>query len=77
MVRGPSLHGAFTRVCVFVWIALFPLAAGVSPAGGQGPGFRQARTLEETFIRIAESVTPGVVFIRTVGTQEALSRRRM
>ncbi|MDP6483047.1 MAG: trypsin-like peptidase domain-containing protein [Nitrospinota bacterium] len=60
---------------MFVWIALFPLAAGVSPAGGQGPGFRQARTLEETFIRIAESVTPGVVFIRTVGTRKAFAAR--
>ncbi len=71
MVWGRSLHGVFTRVYLFVWIALFSVATGVSPAGGQSPGFRQARTLEETFIRIAESVTPGVVFIRTVGTREA------
>ena len=58
---GPCLLAAL--------VTLFPIAS-VSSVKAETESLREARTLQDAFVRIADSVTPAVVFIRTEGTAQ-------
>jgi serine protease Do len=72
LIREKLLSGlTATAIAFLVLVYVVPFARA------QSTGIQRARTLQGTFVRIAESVTPSVAYIRTEGTmQHPLVSRR-
>ncbi|MFQ5912581.1 MAG: trypsin-like peptidase domain-containing protein [Nitrospinota bacterium] len=65
--RSRVLRGSCLTASALAVLTLF-LYTGVPNSRAESGEIQQARSLQEVFVRIAESVTPSVVLIRTEGT---------